>query len=495
VPEHAQFRIASWIFVRVLGGVYAIAFGSLWVQLGGLIGSRGILPASAFLERVATQPGPERFWLAPTLGWLDASDFTLHLFCALGLLLALLVLAGWVQVVGLVVLWLLYLSLAVLGQDFLSFQWDVLLLEAGLLAVFLPGPTLRPTGPMAVRPPRLAIWLLRLLTFKVMFSSGVVKLASGDAAWRSLTALQYHYETQPLPNPVAALVHQLPGFAHYLAVVLMFAVELVAPLLIFGPPRWRRGAAGVLIALQALILLCGNFAFFNLLSIALCLLLFDDVVWLRSWRLLQPASEIRALGAVRRAVLVALAILWLVVSAVHVVGAFGAGRVVPGPLERLARGVAPWRSINPYGLFAVMTTERLEIVVEGSDDGRGWSEYRFRHKPGAIDDMPPIVAPHQPRLDWQMWFAALGSPHDQPWFLAFAGRLAQAEPAVLSLLADDPFDGRPPAFLRARLVRYRLASFSEITGGTWWRLEELPLASGVYLPATPAEELAKLAID
>ncbi len=488
MPKRPQFRISSWLFVRLLGGIYAVAFGSLWVQVEGLIGSRGILPAADLLERVAARLGPERFWRLPTLGWLDASDLTLELLCATGVVLGLLVLLGWLQLQGLIALWVGYLSLVVLGQDFLSFQWDVLLLEAGLLAIFLPGAGWKPRGPLAARPPRLAVWLLRLLAFKLIFSSGAVKLASGDPAWRGLTALQYHYETQPLPNPVAWLAHQLPDFFQFVSVALVFALELGVPLLFFAPSRWRRTAAGLSIAFQLLLALTGNFAFFNLLALALVLLLLDDAWWMRFWRLIEPASEAPALGRPRRFVLVPLALVWLAVSALHVGVAVGFRGAPPAPLGALHSAVAPWRSINGYGLFAVMTTVRNEIVVEGSDDGESWSAYEFRWKPGAPDRMPPIVAPHQPRLDWQLWFAALGEPAANPWFVAFMARLAGAEPAVLGLLADDPFDGRPPAYLRARLAGYRFTGYAELADGVWWRVAP----AGAYLPATPAAELAAL---
>ncbi len=483
-----QFRIASWTFVRLLGAVYAIACGSLWFQIEGLVGSRGLLPAAAFLERVAAVLGPERYWQLPTLGWLSAGDATLDALCVAGVVLGGLVFLGWVQLQGLVALWAIYLSLAVLGQDFLSFQWDVLLLEAGLLAVFLPGSGWKPKGPLAIRPPRLAVWLLRLLTFKLMFASGLVKLTSGDPTWRSFGALGFHYETQPLPSPVGWLAHQLPDLLQSVSVGVMFGLELIVPWLIFGPSRWRRGAAGALIGFQLLIALTGNYAFFNLLTILLCLLLLDDAWWMRFWALIEPASEARALGTFRRILLVAWTVVWLVVSGVHLANAAGLRSAVPGWFAGVSSSLAPWRSVNGYGLFAVMTTERNEILIEGSDDGTSWSAYAFRYKPGDPGRMPPIVAPHQPRLDWQMWFAALREPGDSPWLLGLLSRLAQAEPATLELLRTDPFEGRTPRFLRARLARYRLASFSEMTNGTWWRVEPV----GEFVPATPSATLAEL---
>jgi hypothetical protein len=489
LPERggpAEYRFASWLFARLLAGIYLIAFASLWVQVRGLYGSWGILPISQYLEVVGLQLGGERFLRVPTLFWLGASDGVLYLACAAGVLLALLAMAGWLEKVAFAGLWVLYLSFAAVGQEFLSFQWDALLLEAGLLAIFLTEPWRRRES----RPPhpsKLTLWLLWLLLFKLMFSSGVVKLASGDPTWRGLTALSLHFQTQPIPNPVAWFAHGLPAWLLQVATLGMYGVELVVPFFILGPARLRRWGAGLMIAFQLAISATGNYAFFNLLTIALCVLLLDDAWWTRwtgRWLGLPGGFAFHR----RRDLAVApLALLVVMISSVQLVGAFGRSEV--RPLLTLRQWVAPFRSINSYGLFRVMTTKRPEIVIEGSLDGEEWRPYPFRWKPGPVDRPPPFVAPHQPRLDWQMWFAALSPASSNPWFFYLLARLADGSPAVAGLMAEDPFDGVPPRFLRARLWEYRFTTAEERSAGEgWWHREPL----GEYLRATPADSLLRL---
>ncbi len=517
-PGPVTFRVSAGLFLRLLGGVYLVAFTSLWVQIEGLVGSRGILPVARLLAAAAEQLGPERYRLLPTLCWLDPGDAFLHLQCAAGVVLALLVLAGMVQVPALLGLWGLYLSLAVAGQDFLSFQWDVLLLETGLLAVFLFPPRLRVRPATLPRPSPLALGLLRWLLFRLMFRSGLVKLTSGDPTWRDLSALDYHYQTQPLPTWIGWWAHQLPGWFQAASTALMFVLELAAPFLLFAPARLRRPAVWALVAFQLLIAATGNYTFFNLLAIVLCLLQLDDACWPRRWRRSAASQERppatgrrgRAAQARRRRGAEArgqapedapapprwwvwsaapLAAVVLVVSSVQMVDAFRVPVSWPAPVVALERWLAPWRSVNPYGLFQVMTTERPEIVVEGSDDGRSWRAYGFRWKPGEVDRRPRFVAPHQPRLDWQMWFAALGGYQGHPWFVAFLARLAEGSPEVLSLLDHDPFPQRPPRYLRALLYDYRFTDLATRRAtGAWWRRD----LRGLYFPEIPAERLVEL---
>ncbi len=503
-----RYRLAGWLFLRLLGAVYLVAFVSLWVQVDGLLGSRGILPAARYLATATRVLGPERYRLLPTLFWLGAGDGALHAACAAGVVLALLLIAGVVEAPALAGLWLLYLSLVTVGRDFLAFQWDALLLETGALAVFLPRPSWRAwrTPRARARPPRpLALLLLWWLLFRLMFSSGAVKLASGDPAWRSLDALKYHYQTQPLPTWIGWFAHQLPGAFQLASVVVMFAVELLVPWLVLGTRRARRIAFAPLVALQILIAATGNYGFFNLLTVGLCLLLLDDRAWGRlgrpgRWlagRLASPDGEPGEAPADRRArrpwgrwLAVPFAACVFLVSLVEVTGATGLPSPWPAPLYSLRRAIAPLRVVNGYGLFAVMTTERPEIVVEGSDDGATWRAYRFRWKPGPLDRRPRFCEPHMPRLDWQMWFAALGgNPARDPWFVAFLSRLAQGSPPVLDLLAANPFPNGPPRYLRARLYDYRFTDLATLRHtGRWWRREEL----GAYLSEVSAEQLRAL---
>jgi hypothetical protein len=471
-----EYALSAWVFLRLLGVVYLLAFASLWPQAREQLGTAG------------------GFWALPTLAWWNASDGFLVGLCAAGVVCSLLVVCDVLPTLGLMGAWACYLSLVTVGQDFLSFQWDSLLLETAFLALFLwPGWHVRPGTALrnASSPPsRTVIWLLRWLLFRLMFFAGVVKLASGDPTWHGLTALRYHYETQPLPSPLAWYVHQLPPWWHALETASTLLIELAVPFLIFVPSRWARaGAAGILAGLQVLILLTGNFGFFNLLSIALCVPLLDD----RSLRGLVPArwrdrlpspvpQEDKGGSSVRR--------VFTGVLAAGIVGLSLAqfGLPLPEPLRVAADGQRSFHVFNNYGLFAVMTTERPEIIVEGSRDGKTWQEYRFRYKPG--NDLrrgPGWVWPHLPRLDWQMWFAALGGPESRsPWFTNLAVRLLQGSPEVRSLLDRDPFGDTPPRYVRAVLYDYHFTNGAERRAGNGavWKREP----RGLYLPPVSLDQ-------
>jgi predicted DCC family thiol-disulfide oxidoreductase YuxK len=477
----------AWLFLRALGVIYGIAFASLWVQLPGLVGRHGILPAGQLLAGLRAQIGLERYWLAPTLAWFGAGDGALAALAAAGVALAVMLTIGFAPRLCLIGLWGLYLSLATVCREFLWFQWDGLLLETGFLAIFLA-----PSGwwsrPSAARPPpRGALWLLRWLLFRLMFSSAVVKLASGDPTWRHLTALDYHYGTQPLPPWTAWYAAHLPAWFQHVSTAGVLVIEGLVPFLIPAPRRIRFAGAGVLASLQVLILLTGNYAFFNWLALALCLLLLDDGVWPRAVRERfsgRAGAEVGRVGPevgrvfgswVARPVLLVLFLL----SLVPLLGAFGGRPIGMGPLEVAYRATLPFRVVNYYGLFAVMTTERPEIILEGSADGRGWKPYEFRYKPGDVTRRPAFVAPHQPRLDWQMWFAALGRVEGNPWFLSFCQRLLEGSRPVLALLETDPFPRAPPRYLRAIIYEYRFTdAATRRATGAWWRRER----RGFYCP-------------
>lgn len=427
-----------------------------------MIGSLGILPVQDFLQAVQARFGAKSYWLAPTVFWLNSSDVFLKGVCAAGAVLSLLLIAGYARRPVLIALLLLYLSLVSAGQDFLAFQWDNLLLEAGFLAIFLGG------SPGV-------IWLFRWLLFRLMFLSGAVKLLSGDLVWRTLTALNYYYETQPLPTPIAWYMHQLPEWFQKLSVLTMFFIELGAPFLTFAPRRLRIFGAAAIVFLQTLIALTGNYAFFNLLTVALCLFLLDD----NALRGVLPGRITRKIGAARgggqtplagRVAIVVLAVVVVSVSSLQMFGTFG-GRI-PRPGRYVLSWLAPFRIVNPYGLFAVMTTSRPEIIIEGSNDGQTWLAYEFKYKAGDVKRPPQWVAPHQPRLDWQMWFAALGSYDSNPWIGNLMLRLAQGSPDVLALLGKNPFPMAPPRYLRTRLYDYHFTDFpARHAGGAWWRRE------------------------
>ena len=476
--ERATSYFSKWLFLRGLGCIYLIAFLSLWVQIHGLIGSNGISPAEQYLEAVRQQIGTEGYYLVPTLFWLNPSDIFLHFLCAGGVLLSLVLIVGFFPTFTLAGLWVFYLSLVTVGQAFLSFQWDVLLLEAGFLAIFFAPLQLRETFTRASQPSTAFLWLLRWLLFRLIFASGFVKLAS-DEVWRNLTALNFHYETQPLPTSLGWYVHQLPEGFQKASVIGMFAAELVVPFVIFAPRRLRTIGCIGLVGLQMLIILTGNYCFFNLLTIALCLLLIDDVTWkgLLTKRFMPAIRFIeQPPRRYKRICIASVATLLLLLSGIR----FG------GQLFRETRfpdvaWIAPFRSVNTYGLFADMTESRPEIIVEGSNDRITWETYQFRWKPGDLTVAPKWVAPHQPRLDWQMWFAALqGSYQRTPWFLNFMGALLQGKPKVLQLLADNPFPDTPPRYIRATLYDYRFTDLAtKRSEGTWWHREW----KSIYCPA------------
>jgi len=456
--EPPRYDLVRWWFLRGLGLVYLCAFASLSVQVLGLVGSGGILPLDAFLPAVRQNFGEGGWVLVPTLFWIDASDTALVVGTYVGIALALAVTFGVFVVPALAGAFVLYLSYCYAGQQFMSYQWDGLLLEAGFLAMFLPAGS------------RIVIWLYRLFLFRYLFMAGAAKLVSGDATWRSLTALSYHFETQPLPTPLAWYVAHLPAGALEFATAATLAVEVVLIFLVFTPRRPRMLAAWAVIVFQSLIILTGNYNFFNLLTILLTLFLFDDAALRRVLpsRLIArvtAATSQAGRGATRFAVLLAL----IVVP----VGANRIGQLLLRhdlPLtDVVTRLVTPLMIVNGYGLFANMTTARPEIIVEGSADGTTWHAYDFRYKPGATARAPTWNIPHQPRLDWQMWFAALGDPREESWFVSFAERLLENKPDVVALLANNPFPDRPPQFVRATLYDYRFTDAStRATTGAWW---------------------------
>ena len=466
--------------MRLLGLVYLIAFVSLGVQVKGLIGSRGILPVGELLEWAEQRAGSARFWLLPTLLWLRSTDGALLALCWGGALLALLLILDVAPALVLLLLWTCYLSLASVGQVFLGYQWDALLLETGLLAVLIAPLRFSRRAAGDREPAPFGVFLLRFLLFRLMFSSGAVKLLSGDPSWRSLTALSVHYETQPIPTWTAWYAHQLPPWFQEVSCVLMFVCELAVPFFALGPRRVRLWAFLPLVGLQGLIAATGNYAFFNLLTIALCLLLLDDAVLPDRLRRaaggVDPASAPSA-GQRRRAwprpVVWSLGGLYLLLSLGHM--GFTFGMEPPRPLLALMRLASPFSSVNGYGLFAVMTTSRPEIIIEGSNDGQEWRTYEFRWKPGAVERRPEFVAPHQPRLDWQMWFAALGTCEGNPWFVRFLERLREGSAPVLDLLGGNPFPLAAPRYVRAVVYDYR---FTRSGSSAWWRRER----QGLYCP-------------
>ncbi|HEV3099818.1 MAG TPA: lipase maturation factor family protein [Candidatus Udaeobacter sp.] len=519
VRPPTYFWARRW-FLRMFGLIYLIAFVSLWVQVDGLVGSNGMSPVSQFLPAVRQQVGLDAYFLLPTLCWFDSSNAFLHFLCGGGVVLSWLLIFGVAPALSLVGLLVFYLSLTIAGQVFLNFQWDVLLLEVGFLSIFLapwrlwprdillwPASAIPTTAISAIVSPvsRAGLFLLKFLLFKLMLMSGVVKLTSGDDSWgwvnhsfhwSALTALDYHYWSQPLPTIFSWWADKTPEWFKHFSVAFCLAVEIIASFFIWAPRRPRLVAAGLMIFLQMVIALTGNYCFFNLLTIALCLLLIDDAAISRGMERRAPASpasqELRPPNAksvsARWATYGAIAVIVVTfpINAWLIFSAFKPQSRPPGWLANIYEQLEAFRIVNGYGLFRVMTKDRCEIVIEGSTDGINWAPYEFKWKPGDVKRAPGWCAPHQPRLDWQMWFAALETPGQNPWLVGLIIRLLEGSQDVTGLLAHNPFPDKPPNYIRAMFYRYRFTNSEERPQtGAWWKRQELR----EYLPTISRDQL------
>lgn len=464
-PE-ATFVYAQWIFIKLLAICYLVAFWSLFVQIKGLYGSGGIIPMSEIFKGTKRGNHFQHFYYVPSIFWLNTSDRMLRGTAIAGMIGSLLVLAGIAVPFILFILCFLYLSYVSTCLYFLSFQWDILLIEVGFVGTIFS---------IQTPPLPIAVFLMWILLFRFMFSSGVVKFLFGSSDWRKLSALDHHYETQPLPNRIAYHMHHLPkAFSHFSNAV-VFVVELIIPFLIFTNAELRFVAFLVLIIFQFLIIATGNYAFFNLLTIALCFPLIDDryLSWMKNIITI-PVAE----PTIFTSLFVSMtSMLLIVLNFFQLVQLFKHLPIV----DRIMGFLSPFYIVNHYGLFSYMTTRRNEVIIEGSEDGAHWKEYEFKWKPGDTKNPPRQVAPHQPRLDWQMWFAALGLARQNPWFTRLIHRLLEGSPDVLQLLKHNPFPDQPPKLIRAQLYRYHFStSEQKKETGDWWVREYV----GIYYPPT-----------
>ena len=462
------------LFLRLLGLVYLSAFASLWPQIIGLIGDHGIAPAAESLSALLAAFGLKAFFYVPTLFWFNSSNLALTAACVTGCVSALLMLSGLFSRYAAGACFLLYLSLTAAGAPFTNFQWDALLLECGFLALFAGAPWL--------------IWAYRFLLFRLMFESGMVKLASHDHNWRNLHALRFHFLTQPLPTPLAYYMDRAPAWLLDSLTAVTLVIELLAPFLLFLPRGYRYTAGLLFIVLQLAIMLTGNYAFFNLVTLCLCLWCFDDATYLPLGHLLERVYPARRLfGALLTRTTN------YVLAALMLLGALQVVAILIPVSARLVQSVdsliEPFEIVNSYGLFAVMTTTRPEIILEGSNDQIHWIEYSFRYKPGDLHRGLPLVAPYQPRLDWQMWFAALGTYRTNSWVGSLMYRLLTNEPSVAVLLERSPF-AKPPKYIRAELYNYTFSIPAERNrSGAVWQRERL----GDWLGAVSLPEVNKTA--
>ncbi|MER7949776.1 lipase maturation factor family protein [Streptomyces sp. NPDC096079] len=447
-PDQWLSRI---VFQRGLAGLYCVAFLSAALQFRALIGERGMLPVPEYVRATRPRHTPSLFhWhysdrLFATVAWSGAA-------------LALALVAGAGDAVPLpvsmlfwLVLWGLYLSIVNVGQTWYAFGWESLLLETGLLAVFL--------GNDDTGPPVLVLFLLRWLLFRVEFGAGLIKIR-GDPCWRNLTCLYHHHETQPMPGPLSWFFHHLPRPLHRVEVAANHVVQLLVPFLLFTPQPVATVAALLMVATQLWLVLSGNFAWLNWLTVVLALSVVDASPVVGEHP--QPDPPLWYV------------VLVVAVTALVLVRSYRPARNLLSRRQAMNRSYDPYHLVNSYGAFGTVGRVRDEIVVEGTEEevphpGTVWREYGFRGKPGDPRRLPRQFAPYHLRLDWLMWFAALSPGYARDWFGPFVERLLEGDRDTLRLLAHNPFPDAPPALVRARLYRYRYTSWHELrTTGAWW---------------------------
>ena len=467
----SPYWLTRFVLLRLLGFVYFVAFLCLAQQLLPLLGHDGLTPVPLFLHRLEAHLGSRRAAVLefPSLFWLDASDGFMLAMAWLGAGLSLVVLAGFANALLLAVLWALYLSFVHIGQRWYGYGWEIQLLETGFLAVFLC-PLLDPR-PFPRRPPPAAVlWLYRWLIFRIMLGAALIKLR-GDSCWRDLTCLYYHYETQPLPNPLSRWLHFQPHWFQKGGVLFNYLAELVAPWFAFWPRAARHIAGGVLLAFQVSLILSGNLSFLNWLTIVPIVACFDDALLRRVLprplvaRAERAAAEARPSRA-HQVAAAALAVLVGVLSFRPVGNLLSQRQMMNTSFDRL-------ELVNTYGAFGSVGRLRPEIVFEGTSDETitaetRWREYEFKCKPGDVMRRPCVIAPYQERIDWQLWFAAMSTPEEYPWTLHLVWKLLHNDRGALSLLAGNPFPEAPPRHIRARLYRYEFVPPGD-PSRAWWK--------------------------
>jgi hypothetical protein len=483
--------------------IFFSAFYSLAFQIRGLIGTRGILPADSYLVEVARVFGEQRFWFAPSVFWWSASDRALLTVCILGMLAAALLALNICPRGMLVVCLIAFLSFISTAREFASYQSDGMLLEAGFISLFFAPAGWRPRFGILDPPSRAGRFLLIWLMFRIYFESGVAKLLGHDPEWRNFTAMDQYYQNGPLPTWIAWYAHHLPHGFHAATAALTLALELVLIFAVFLPRRFRIALFFFITPWQIGIILTSNYAFLNYLVLLLGILLLDDKFLARlltlgvhapqaaessSITLPRPERAARWKAAFRTCVQ-GFFLTWVFyATSVLLLSMFT--REVP-LLALPVRALEPFRIANDFGLFAVMTRDRYEIEFQGSRDGKSWTAYPFRYKPQDLNAPPRIYAPYQPRFDWNLWFASLGSWRENTFVLQVERRLLTAEPDVLALFAGNPFPGEPPQQVRAVLWQYWFSDWKDKRQqGHWWRRQQI----GLYAPTLERGPDGKLVI-
>lgn len=464
--DGGNYFLTRLVFQKALAFVYLIGFVVVLHQFKPLLGERGLLPVPQFIKLINFSDSPSLFFFL-------SKDWAFTLFGFAGAGLSLLALSGFSERYGLFIhmliwflLWLIYLSFVNVGQTFYSFGWETMLLETGFLAIFL--------GDQSSKVPILIIWLIRLVLFKDMFGAGLIKLR-GDACWRDLTCLDYHYETQPIPNPLSWYFHWQPQWFHKMGVLFNHFVELIVPFgyFLLQPVAWVAGA--ITIFFQGMLMLSGNFSFLNLLTMVLAISTLSDSI-LTKIVPLATASTLTTTPFFSGVVI-------LVTALVGILSILPIFNLI-SPNQIMNTSFDPLHLVNTYGAFGTITKQRNEIIIEGTDeaavtDTTKWQEYQFLGKPGKLDRLPPQIAPYHLRLDWLMWFAAFYDRAQDPWFIHLIQKLLQGDHQVLSLLSTNPFPAKPPKYIRALLYKYNFTTPKERkTTGNWWKREYL----GEYFP-------------
>jgi hypothetical protein len=468
------YWLTRFVLLRWLGLVYLIAFFIAARQLVPLVGANGLTPAALFVGQIKQQFGSTwaGFELLPMVFWFNYSDAALQIVPWIGVVLACAMLAGYCNAISLAVMWFLYMSIVHVGQDWYGYGWEIQLLETGFLAIFLvPLLDARPFPTRA--PPQPVIFLFRWLIFRIMLGSALIKLR-GDPCWRDLTALYYFFETQPIPNPVSRWFHFLPHIVLKAGTALTFVAELGAPWFVFGPRLCRIIAGNIIISFQLILILCGNLSFFNWLTIVPALACFDD----RFWRWFLPpilvewAAEAHPKMKPSRGMTIAA---WAVTAVVAVLSIqpvmnlISANQMMNTSFDRL-------HLVNTYGAFGSIGKERFDLIFEGSNSAdpataTDWKEYTLAAAP-CDPHRPPIqIAPYQPHLDWQLWFASMATLREYPWTLNLVWKLLHNDPATLSLFArnGNPFPDHPPRYIRIVYYRYHFARPGNAAGVYWTR--------------------------
>jgi hypothetical protein len=452
-----DYWLARLLFQRGLAAIYLVAFAVALNQFRPLLGSDGLLPIPRYLARMP-------FRHAPSLFHWRYSDRLFAAVAWVGIGLSLVTLVGLTGAAPLPVtmliwfaLWALYLSIVNVGQLWYGFGWESLLLETGLLAVFL--------GNSGTAPPLATLLCLRWLLFRLELGAGLIKLR-GDRCWRELTCLYYHHETQPMPGPLSWYFHQLPRPLHRVEVLANHVAQIVVPFGLFAPQPVAGAAAGVMIVTQLWLVASGNFSWLNWLALVLAVAVLPDGFL----RHVLPVVPPHHAGATSVPFVVAV----LVVAALVAVLSYWPVRNMLGSRQAMNASFNRWHFVNTYGAFGSITRTRREIVIEGTantDVGSDakWREYEFKGKPGDVRRMPRQFAPYHLRLDWLMWFAGISRGYAAGWFDGLLERLLRNDPGTLKLLHRNPFPDAPPVYVRARVYRYRFTTWRERrVSGAWW---------------------------